>query len=196
MNERTKQIFWDFINSLGLKTSHLMKRAEVLQTDSTVLRGLATFISQYSCVATIAYCGAHLEDFDETHLSRRIGQFELLQGVVFHRRRLSCLDGLLNGRPVWVLEVMSIGDSVQDELLSILTTIEALVDTWGPAWKIADIDKPERFKRIGIGRGYIAPAETSNSEIPSTKAEILCHWSSDESETLDKPSFPDDFASC
>jgi hypothetical protein len=197
--KENKRKFWiaseckDFIRSTGLDPDIDVEN---------ILRVLTTLIARWLCLCTISYCGAHVENFDKAYRNPESESFTLAKGFVFHRRRLKCMNEMLGNRPVWVLEQFDLGffsrsseevlkSFEEREDLFILTTVDSLVDTWGPAWKIADPANPDTCRRIGIGNGYIVPS-SGLKEVSPRRNEISCHWTSSGSEAKEASPFSQD----
>ena len=66
-------------------------------------------------LATMSFCGTHLERLDEMYLSKTLDNIPVFGDCIFgmRRRHLVCLDAYLHGRPVWVFEAQGEGSYMQ-----------------------------------------------------------------------------------
>ncbi|KAM3066964.1 hypothetical protein ACMFMF_010013 [Clarireedia jacksonii] len=156
-------------------------------------------------LAIISYAGAHIERFDESLLGRettftirprRIYYDDMLTRIgqkvpncpscmiKFSRRKLQCMDSLLNGKQPWVFHSQRPYTKVGGRLY-LSTNIESLTDLWGPSWKIVEDAAPNEIKQYDIGNGAIIPwsAESSNFDWRPIlmSSEVFCHWISSRS---------------
>ncbi|KAI3325876.1 hypothetical protein HD806DRAFT_426204 [Xylariaceae sp. AK1471] len=137
----------------------------------------------------VCYVGSHGSRFDREYFKREIGLFIVnLQGAFgfdCRLRRLACLSGFLDARDVWVFDLRdntklpTAPSSRTEDKLSILTTIDALADIWGPVCaELVDGDaattQPSRVKKYNVAKGCIrrVPDMASSSHAGFVK----CHW--------------------
>jgi hypothetical protein len=164
-------------NMLGLEHTN----GDVLET----LRVLAYLLD----LGLVCYVGSHGSRFDQEYFKRAIPSFSVNLDGAFsfdcQLRRLSCLNGFLNARKVWVFDVRdknkltTTPGSRADVKLSILTTIDVLADIWGPVYaELVDGDtmsaQTGRVKKYNVAKGCIRRIPDRAS---SPHAEFVnCHW--------------------
>jgi hypothetical protein len=98
------------------------------------------------------------------------------------RRRLTCLDGLLDSKPVWVFR-LSLEDGADlfkeatqgPRELSVVTTIEMLADIWGPVHGIPSATEENKIIQYNISKGAIRRTEKSPGDMTYKNA-VTCHW--------------------
>ena len=148
---------------------------------------LHIIVTRILFLGLVSYISSHTGHFDENYFGKRCEKIVIysgIEGIVFRRRRLACLDSFV-GQTVWVFEDPSF-ESVQSELyLSCL--ISDLADIWGKARLVYSDNTLDMVVRIHMGSGIIfaKPLGREPSESSSTPAnpptvntdEILCHWS-------------------
>ncbi|KAI9828226.1 MAG: hypothetical protein M1819_004580 [Sarea resinae] len=138
-------------------------------------------------LAIISYCGAHIERFDEAYIQQSLDYFDLSdmvnssptssnKHIIFHCRRLRCLDEFLGGRAVWTFESTD-SDLPQESLpdLYLGTDIQEFADVWGPVWSNRGLlGRDNQIYRTG--GGYILPWPTEQDSPGLEEEEIFCHW--------------------
>lgn len=98
-------------------------------------------------------------------------------------RRLTCLDGLLDSKPVWVFRLSAGGrirvsetssrDS-EEARLSVVTRIELLADIWGPVHAVPCPEDDSKIIQYNISKGLIR--RTATPRRPGYKDAVICHW--------------------
>ncbi|VUC33094.1 unnamed protein product [Clonostachys rosea] len=141
-------------------------------------------------VGLISYAGSHASRNDFQDFEVEIPSFCYNKDGSFRfqcsMRTLACLNGFLDAREVWVFEVQSGETSPQQQLgqggakepLSILTTIDALSDIWGPVYAEAlhqdsSAEKPYRVRKYNVSKGCIRPLSRQSA---TSDGYVKCHW--------------------
>ncbi|CAG9977814.1 unnamed protein product [Clonostachys byssicola] len=141
-------------------------------------------------VGLVSYAGSHASRNDFQDFEAETADFSCNKDGCFRFRckmqTLACLNGFLDAREVWVFEIQSRRTSPQQQLqqggtketLSILTTIDALSDIWGPVYAEAihqdsSAEKPYRVKKYNVSKGCIRPLPR---QAVSSDAYVQCHW--------------------
>lgn len=150
-------------------------------------------------LAILSYAGAHIQRFDLDHMNTEVDSFVIPRRYEYHdqalkalypsselniitmrRRQFQCLDRFLKGADVWFFHQNFC--NLGSQRLCLSTTIGALSDVWGPAWKIVRDSEPGRIQQIDIGSGTIVPwpvpSEQGSSKTKVCPGEIFCHWMS------------------
>ncbi|CAG9950032.1 unnamed protein product [Clonostachys rosea f. rosea IK726] len=135
-------------------------------------------------VGLVSYAGSHASrnDFQDFEAETAI----LAATRMCKMQTLACLNGFLDAREVWVFEIQSRRTSAQQQLrqggakepLSILTTIDALSDIWGPVYAEAihqdsSTEKPYRVKKYNVSKGCIRPLPRQSTY---SDGYVKCHW--------------------
>lgn len=97
-------------------------------------------------------------------------------GFVFSLQKLACLDQFLNFQQIWTFKpLQKLPKNSKPSPISILTSIDAFADTWGPVWEVsADEEFPDHIRQLNVSTGLICRAESStNSPIDGA---VACHW--------------------
>ncbi|CAH0054222.1 unnamed protein product [Clonostachys solani] len=141
-------------------------------------------------VGLVSYAGSHTSRNDFQDFEAETANFSCNKDGCFrfqcHMQTLACLNGFLDAREVWVFEVQSRSTSPQRQLqqggskepLSILTTIDALSDIWGPVYAEAipqdsSAEKPHRVRKYNVSKGCIRPL---SRQPVSSDGYVKCHW--------------------
>lgn len=144
---------------------------------------LWSFMAQALDLAVISYCGAHIEVGEENfnalhlHYSPKLRELDIDSSPywMYSPVRLDCLDGLLRGKTIWVLESRT-GVRITSPA-RVLACIEDLADIWGPIWKLvedADIGTGSASGcYYGIGPGAVVGWPKDGDD--STEG-IYCHY--------------------
>jgi hypothetical protein len=138
-------------------------------------------------IATVSFCGAHLEPFDEVYFDRisPTGHYRLPcdahgAAIGLQLRTFQCLEGFLQGRPVWVFsstEVDFFTDS--NEPLYLSTTPDEFANVWGPMWKSTSPLDPGTTLRYMVSPGFIIPWHQAPGQPALLPNEVHCHWTRD-----------------
>ncbi|PMD40273.1 hypothetical protein L207DRAFT_582488 [Hyaloscypha variabilis F] len=127
----------------------------------------------------VSYIGCHASRFDTDSIGRDCSDTTVTPpgggkiGFQFSLMKLNCLDGFLNHQPVWVFRPLWATSETTTEPVSVLTSVMALADTWGPIWEIpAGEDHPDFIKQINVGTGFIC----GNGTHSPTNNTVSCHW--------------------
>jgi hypothetical protein len=134
--------------------------------------------------------GSHGSRFDQEFLQREIQSFSVNpQGAIGFEcslRPLACLNGFLDARDVWAFDVRTdyhnssaTRSSGATSKLSILTTIDALADLWGPVCaelvnNDASASQPPRIKKYNVAKGCIRRVPDKAGS--SGSGPVKCHW--------------------
>jgi Ubiquitin-2 like Rad60 SUMO-like len=144
--------------------------------DVLILCRTLTLILDFGLVSAI---GSHASRFDNDYVGRDCSDFTVVPpgggkiGFRLSLIRLNCLDGFLNHQEVWVFQPLWTSSQVSTEPLSILTSLEAFADTWGPIWAIpAGESAPDYIKQINVGTGIIC---RNDVHFPMENT-VSCHW--------------------
>ncbi|KAL4861747.1 hypothetical protein BDV12DRAFT_179827, partial [Aspergillus spectabilis] len=183
----------------GFHQSHANIQALVHESNRLVT--LASIIAKFLDLAIVCFSGAHLEPFDDKFLGRPNLALFLCDSLVLHRRPLNCLDECLGQQPVWVFEDVGTAQHYACNPMYVSTTISDLHDVWGPVWvSIPVVEEKEERKSLppwsgpvvsyNIGRGRIIPWQQQRDEPEATINEFLAHWTTDEWELSNVPTFP------
>ena len=194
--------------SKGFLTSvDLSRRIEPQERESigkTVNRDNDPFIWRCAIhtldLAVLLYAGAHTAYIGEEYSDTPTSSFHVpgpyftsnfstsaKYASIVYRRRLQCLDGLLNGVGVWVFHSDS-GKPPDPDLdmppLHLATQSKTLSDIWGPMWEEkveGESLRSPRIVRYKIGNGSIIPWSPSEA-VKLLDGEVYCHWVSDSDE--------------
>jgi hypothetical protein len=136
----------------------------------------------------VCYAASHAARFDMEYFTKHEGSWSYYdkEGLSFDctLRPLACLNGFLDARSVWVFRI-GVGLEPSPALVrpgksvSILTTIDALSDIWGPVWAEAidrgnDGDGSLLIKKYHVSKGCIRRVrEATGSGVPGV---VKCHW--------------------
>lgn len=138
-------------------------------------------------IATVSYCGAHLEPFDEVYFDRvsPTGRYQLpcdAHGAVIDLRPriFQCLEGFLQGRLVWVFSTGIYSTELsRSEPLYLSTTPDEFANLWGPMWKSAAPYDDEIILRYMVSPGFIIPWRRTPGQPALLPNEVHCHWTKD-----------------
>ncbi|KAI0145139.1 hypothetical protein GGR57DRAFT_480907 [Xylariaceae sp. FL1272] len=136
----------------------------------------------------VCYVGSHGSRFDRQYLEHDQDRFEVESpaGIGFECRlhSLACLSGFLDSRQVWVFRVRreprdpryAPARSAMKKDLSVLTTIDAFADIWGPVYaEVVSADilsvAEARIKKYNVAGGCIRRVPGNHSD-----AIVKCHW--------------------
>ena len=104
---------------------------------------LWSFIARALDLAVVSYCGAHLEVSEENYNALHLHHALKIEvsgdehpDWIFSPVKLDCMDTLLQGKSIWVLESTT-GVRIRSPA-RILASIEDLADLWGPVWKLVE----------------------------------------------------------
>ena len=191
-----------FLTSVGLFRGFEAQERESI--DKIVGRDIGPFI--WRCAihtldfAVLLYTGAHTESIGERDFKSPISYFHVPGSYInitsnylvsancasmVYRRRLQCLDGLLNGVGVWVFHQSSSKSpdpNLDTHPLHLATDSKTLADIWGPMWEEKIEGGPPmspHILRYKIGNGSIVPWSPSDV-VELSDGEVYCHWISDE----------------
>lgn len=139
-------------------------------------------------LALVSYVGSHGSTFNEQlstlEKPRHFAISSKSAGVYSFRcdlRRLTCLDGLLDSKQVWVFS-LNLENGVNlferppnlDNRLSIVTTMEKLADIWGPVRALFSADDQSKIIQYNISKGVVRRSSSKNAD--NYKSAIACHW--------------------
>jgi len=140
-------------------------------------------------IATVSFCGAHLEPFDEVYFDRvsptshyRLPCDARGAAIDLQLRTFQCLDGFLQGRRVWVFsstEVEFFTDSLPNEPLYLSTAPDEFANAWGPMWKSTSPLDPGTTLRYMVSPGFIVPWRRTPGQPDLLPNEVRCHWTKD-----------------
>lgn len=153
------------------------------------VQGLLMLCRMIACIldlGMVSYAGSHGTRFDTAYFNRDMDplRFDMEDGLSFDcsLRKLACLNGFLDTKSVWVfragVDLPPLQNKGQKQV-SILTTIDALADIWGPVWAEAtdegsSNEKPARIKKYHVSKGVIRRIrEGPESAVPG---QVKCHW--------------------
>ncbi|KAI1840949.1 hypothetical protein JX266_012885 [Neoarthrinium moseri] len=137
----------------------------------------------------VCYVGSHAARFDSEYFTKETPEFVVSKraglGFSCSLRQLACLNGFLDAKAVWAFDVHVRADQAaknpnrESNKLSILTTIDALADIWGPVYaEVAHsgspAGQPTLVKKYNVSKGCIRRVPDRAS---SPNAGIFkCHW--------------------
>jgi hypothetical protein len=182
--------FWPalpgFLKVLGLSQS---KCDNLYPKPASTLSDMYRVTASVLDLGLVSYVGGHGSRFDKEYLQRDITSLGTNSSSALNfrcgLRQLACLNGFLNKRLVWVFRLsLDEAQSFATEQslkpkLSILTTIEALADIWGPVWAESISNKgdstlqPTRVKKYHVAKGCVRRVPGRD---PLPSGAILCHW--------------------
>jgi hypothetical protein len=165
-----------FMEHLGAPLQAVLKVYDIL-----VLCRILTLILD---LGVVSYVGSHGSRFDLDFLAQDHSELRVTPqsksniGFRFSLKRLACLDEFLNNKPVWTFQLLWVvtrDSHLLDRPLSILTSIEAFADTWGPIWKVpAGKHFPNCIRQLNVSTGWIC--RTENAMSCSIEGATPCHW--------------------
>ncbi|EON67648.1 hypothetical protein W97_06791 [Coniosporium apollinis CBS 100218] len=176
------QKFLDLLDYPQLGTDAL-----VINTTSEMLN-LCRMVACILDLGLVCYVGSHGARFDKEHFQRNMDplRFDLENNFSFDcgLRDLACLNSFLDAKSVWVFRAgvnlpPNLPQDKNQKKLSILITIDALADIWGPVWaEVADQgivgEGLTRIKKYHVSKGVIRRVrEGPESTIPGA---VKCHW--------------------
>jgi len=139
----------------------------------------------------ICYVGSHGSRFDQEYFGRELKSLNVnAQGKLQFNcglQPLACLNSFLNAKSVWTF-CLRVGagqpltPATRIKKLSILTTIDALSDIWGPVWAEASSKDDSlgtssgsvRVTKYHVSKGCIRRVRVSDSS--SKPGVVECHW--------------------
>lgn len=176
------------LDSLELGNSSNIRLAIQEASTSPGILHLCRLLVCFLDLGLTSYVGSHASRFDVDYLTQETQHltFKTRHGVAFDcsLRPLTCLHGFLDTKSVWVfrfgtdLGELAFGNRA-NRPLSILTTIAALSDIWGPVWGEAVDDgssgtQPRLIKKYHVSKGCIRRVkEGSDPRVPGA---VRCHW--------------------
>lgn len=133
----------------------------------------------------ICYVGSHGSRFDQVYFGHELKSLNIIAQSKLQfdcsLQPLACLNGFLDAKSVWTFQ-WRVG--VEEPLmpapatkkLSILTTIDALSDIWGPVWAETQVvsSGSVRVIKYHVSKGCIRRVRVGDS--PSKPGVIECHW--------------------
>ncbi|PVH70398.1 hypothetical protein DL98DRAFT_521650 [Cadophora sp. DSE1049] len=136
-------------------------------------------------IGLVSYMGSHGSRFDIEHMGQDQSTFlvagdseSTVIGFRFSLKSLACLDEFLNYQKVWTCQPLWAEPKVSESMnrpLSILTSIEAFADTWGPIWEVSAGEYyPNHIRQLNVSTGLICRAE-DEMKCP-VKDAASCHW--------------------
>jgi hypothetical protein len=165
--------------------SYVRSREGVLSAIMYATRAIGYLLD----IGTVSFCGAHLEPFDEVYFDRisptshyRLPCDAYGATIDLQLRTFQCLEGFLQGRPVWVFsstEVDFFTHSLPNESLYLSTTPEEFANVWGPMWKsTSPLDSGTTLRYI-VSPGFIIPWRKIPGQPALLSNEVNCHWTRD-----------------
>lgn len=141
-------------------------------------------VSRFLDLATISYCGAHLERIDEMYLETTLGHFSIPcdvtgTSIIMARRTLRCLGGYLRDRPVWVFQTIKEASPLLSEPLYISATLHDFADVFGPVWQTTASQNSSAVLKYNVGKGFIVPWRRNSRDPILLPGEVFCHWTED-----------------
>ena len=140
-------------------------------------------------IATVSFCGAHLEPFDKVYFDR-VSPASFYQlacdaqsaAIDLQLRSFQCLEGFLQGRPVWVFSSteMDYTELPPDIPLYLSTPPDEFANVWGPMWRSVSPRDPEITLRYIVSPGFIIPWRRTPGQPALLTTETHCHWSKDD----------------
>jgi len=166
-----------FMESLGTSLQQSLPLYDIL-----VLCRILTLLLD---IGLVSYMGSHGSRFDMEYMAKDHSEFivaadaeSTIIGFRFSLKKLACLDEFLNYQQVWTCQPLWTEPKDSKALnrpLSILTSIEAFADTWGPIWEVsAGKDYPNHIRQLNVSTGLICRAE-NDMKCPVEDA-VPCHW--------------------
>jgi hypothetical protein len=169
----------------GIRYSSVRSREGVLSAIMYATRVIGYLLD----IATVSFCGAHLEPFDEVYFDRisptshyRLPCDAHGAAIDLQLRTFQCLEGFLQGRPAWVFsstEVDYFTDSLPNEPLYLSTTPDEFANVWGPMWKSTSPLDPRTTLRYMVSPGFIIPWRQAPGQPALLPNEVHCHWTRD-----------------
>lgn len=176
------QVFLDILGFPQLRTD-----MPVVNTTPEMLN-ICRMVACILDLGLVCYVGSHGARFDTEYFRRNMDPltFDLGNKLSFDcsLRNLACLDRFLDAKLVWVFRAgLNLAPALPrgktQKKLSILTTIDALADVWGPVWaEAADHgiagQKPTRIKKYHVSKGVIRRVREGAG--PTVLGAVKCHW--------------------
>ncbi|KAI1377583.1 hypothetical protein F4677DRAFT_41307 [Hypoxylon crocopeplum] len=138
----------------------------------------------------VCYVGSHGSRFDQEQFEREMQSFSVNPEGTFgfdcSLRPLACLNGFLDARAVWAIDIRNDNSPSASEVgvakgkLSILTTIDALADIWGPVYAEvagheASANHLTRVKKYNVSKGCIRRVSDRTASL-NPGGIVKCHW--------------------
>jgi hypothetical protein len=139
-------------------------------------------------IATVSFCGAHLEPFDEVYFDKisPISHYRLpcdaqCAAIDLQLRTFQCLEGFLQGRQVWVFSSTEVDytDVFPNKPLYLSTTPDEFANVWGPMWKSTSPRDLGTTLRYMVSPGFIIPWSRTPGQPALLPNEVHCHWTKD-----------------
>ncbi|KAI1266425.1 hypothetical protein F5Y18DRAFT_358249 [Xylariaceae sp. FL1019] len=167
---------------------HELRDSLRINPDSNDIVETCRVIAYLIDLGLVCYVGSHGSRFDHEHLERDQDRFEVNSfariGFECRLHNLACLSGFLDSRQVWVFRIRqgsrdpryALIDSTTNNALSILTTIDAFADIWGPVYaEVVGTDNDSvvgaRIKKYNVAGGCIRRVPGNHSDTV-----VKCHW--------------------
>lgn len=131
----------------------------------------------------VSYMGSHGSRFDTKYMAQDHSELLVVPqprgriGFQFTLKRLACLDEFLNHQQVWIFQPLWIEpkDYKPSNPISILTSVEAFADTWGPIWEVSAGEYlPNYIRQLNVSTGLICRVQASLG--CAIENAIPCHW--------------------
>jgi ubiquitin len=136
------------------------------------------------------YVGSHGSRFDQEYFGRELNSLNVNAAGILQfdccLQPLACLNGFLNAKAVWTFRLSVSAEQLLlprtgVKKLSVLTTIHALSDIWGPVWAEttgkddlqATSNEPVRVTKYHVSKGCIRRVRGNE---PSKPGVVECHW--------------------
>ncbi|CAG9950033.1 unnamed protein product [Clonostachys rosea f. rosea IK726] len=143
-------------------------------------------------VGLVSYAGSHASRNDFQDFEAETADFSCNKDGCFRfqckMQTLACLNGFLDAREKNLSSTATTAGGAK-EPLSILTTIDALSDIWGPVYAEAihqdsSTEKPYRVKKYNVSKGCIRPLPRQSTY---SDGYVKCHWYSWQRSSDDDP---------
>lgn len=166
-----------FMESLGISLEQSLPLYDIL-----VLCRILTLLLD---IGVVSYMGSHGSRFDIEYMTQDYSEFlvtadteSTIIGFRFSLKKLACLDEFLNYQKVWTCQPLWTEPKVSEALnrpLSILTSIKAFADTWGPIWEVSAGEYyPNHIRQLNVSTGRNCRAE---DEMKCPIEDVVpCHW--------------------
>lgn len=164
-------------------------RLEAFSDDAMCLH-LASLIAQIGCLGAVLYGQGHGRVFEHPRLSRDIRTF-VLEGSdvagakVYVKPTGLGFPGCMFGEALWIFSSSEPPQNNSDvQKLYLATSIDDLIDTWGGAVFVQEVDTEHEQAevKIRVGVGSLTRAEVQNGDLPDfapLAGSIHCRWIED-----------------
>jgi hypothetical protein len=166
----------------GIWYTHVRTREGILSAIMYATRAIAYLLD----IATVSFCGAHLEPFDEVYFDRvsptshyRIPCDAHGSVIDLQPRIFQCLEGFLQGRPVWAFSTGAPSVELFNKPLYLSTTPDEFANVWGPMWRSVSPRDNEITLRYMVSPGFIIPWRRTPGQPTLLPNEVHCHWTKD-----------------